>query len=323
MSAGNPTWLGSDNDSTPTGDAEERALFLKMYSGEVVTAFEKHTLMLDKHNVRTIKNGKSAQFPVIGRMPDAAYHVPGAEILGQDILHGERVISIDRLLISHIFIDDLQDAMSHFEVRGQYSSMQGQKLAETFDNHVMREAMLGAAASATVTGLDGGLITTDANFDHGTAATKFIAWEDAIFETAENFDNKFVPAERYCILKPANYNFLLRYVSSAGFSAINRDYRGEGSYADGSIIRIAGIDLIKSPMLPVADYSGEDFHAINTLLVRGLCFAKDAVATVKLLDLSLQSQWDIRRQGTLMVARYAMGHAYLRPESCATFKDTA
>jgi hypothetical protein len=321
MTAANNTWLGSNNSASPADMDAERALFLKMYAGEVVTAFEKHTIMLDKHNVRTITSGKSAQFPVIGRMPDAEYHTPGAEILGQDILHGERVVPIDRLLISHIFIDDLDDALSHFEVRSQYSSMQGQKLAETFDNHVMRELSLGAAASATVSTLDGGLTTTDDDFDSATAANKWTAWEDAIFETAENFDNKFVPAMRYCVLKPAYYNFLVRYVQTNGFSAINRDYNGQGSYADGTVFRIAGIDLISTPMLPVADDSGDTFHAVDNSKLRALCFSVDSVATVKLLDLSLQSEWDIRRQGTLMVARYAMGHAYLRPESCAKMVD--
>jgi hypothetical protein len=323
MSDANNTWLGSDNDSTPANMTEERELQLKVYAGEVVTAFEKHTVMLDKHNVRTIKSGKSAQFPVIGRMPDAEYHTPGAEILGQDILHGERVILIDRLLISHIFIDNLDEIMTHFDVRSQYTDMQGRKLAETFDNHVMREAMLGAAASATVSTLDGGYQTTDANFDHGTAATMFTAWEDAIFETAENFDNKFVPKERFLVIKPAVYNNLLRTVQSSGFSAINRDYDGQGSYADGKIIRIGGIDLIGTPMLPQADYSGEDFHAINSLLIDGLAFGVDAVATVKLLDLGMESIYDGRRQGTLLIAKYAMGHGYLRPESCATMLDTA
>jgi hypothetical protein len=321
MSNANNTWLGSSNSSSPADLDAERAIFLKMYAGEVVTAFEKHTVMLDKHKVRTITSGKSAQFPVIGRIPDAEYHTPGAEILGQDILHGERVVPIDRLLISHIFIDNLDEAMAHFEVRGEYSNMQGQKLAETFDAHVMREACLGAAASATVSTLDGGLVTTDDDFDSTTPANKWTAWEDAIFETAENFDNKFVPKERYLVIKPSYYNFLVRYVQTNGFSAINRDYNGQGSYADGSIFRIAGIDLIGTPMLPVGNYSTEDFHAVDNSKLRGLAFGQDSVATVKLLDLQLEAGWDMRRQGTLMIAKYAMGHAYLRPESCATMKD--
>ena len=40
---------------------------------------------------------------------------------------------------------------------------------------------------------------------------------------------------------------------------------------------------------------------------------KDAVATVKLMDLSVESEYQIERQGTLIVSRYAMGHNVLRP----------
>jgi len=34
-----------------------------------------------------------------------------------------------------------------------------------------------------------------------------------------------------------------------------------------------------------------------------------------LMDLGLESEYDIRRQGTLFVAKYAMGHGVLRPEA--------
>jgi len=33
------------------------ALFLKVFSGEVLTAFEQAQLMMDKHRIRTIANG--------------------------------------------------------------------------------------------------------------------------------------------------------------------------------------------------------------------------------------------------------------------------
>ena len=47
--------------------------------------------------------------------------------------------------------------------------------------------------------------------------------------------------------------------------------------------------------------------------VRGIVMHKDAVATVKLMDLSVESEYQINRQGTLLVAKYAMGHNVLRP----------
>ena len=50
--------------------------------------------------------------------------------------------------------------------------------------------------------------------------------------------------------------------------------------------------------------------------VKGLIFSQDAAATVKLLDLGVESEYQIDRQGTIMVAKYAMGHNVLRP-ACA------
>ncbi|MEE3227852.1 MAG: hypothetical protein VX237_01970, partial [Chloroflexota bacterium] len=50
--------------------------------------------------------------------------------------------------------------------------------------------------------------------------------------------------------------------------------------------------------------------------VRALVMTKDAVATVKLMDMSVESEYQINRQGTLVVSKYAMGHNVLRP-ACA------
>ena len=40
-----------------------------------------------------------------------------------------------------------------------------------------------------------------------------------------------------------------------------------------------------------------------------------------LMDLATEMDYDIRRQGTLMVAKYAMGHGVLRPEAAVGIKE--
>ena len=321
MSNAAVSFIGAANGVDATTD-EQRALYLKIFSGEVIVNFEKTTVCLDKHSIRTIQSGKSAQFPLIGRMPSAEYHTPGQEILGQEIKQNERVIAIDKLLINHVFLADIDEAMAHFEVRSKYSSRMGASLAQTFDNHVMREVAIAAAASSNV-GEDDGYEITNADFDSGTSATRLDAWVDSLFLCAENFDNKFVPGKRWSLMKPADYYFFVKEVSTNGFSAIHRDIGGEGSFADGKIISIGGIALVSTPMLPTANYSGEDYHAKDLSLLKSLVFTEDAVGTVKLMDIAMQSQWDIRRQGTLMVARYAMGHGILQPECASALYDTA
>ncbi|MFC1524620.1 capsid protein [Thermodesulfobacteriota bacterium] len=255
-------------------------------------------------------------------MPDAEYHTPGEEILGQNVPHSEKVITIDKLLISHIFMPDIDEAMTHFEVRSKYSGMMGQKLSQTFDLHVMCEMLLNARASATITDSgDDGFIVADADLASATEATRLSSWVDALYDTAVNFDNKFVTGPRYCVVKPDDYRFLAKAVKDNGFSVLHRDYGvTQGSFSQGEIPPIAGINIISSPMLPSTDLSGATFHAVNANTTKGMVFTPDAVGTVKLMDLSLQTQWDIRRQGTLMVGRYAMGHGGLQPECSAELR---
>lgn len=318
------TRIGAVNQDASTL-TKERELMLKVFAGEVLTAFRARTSVLDKHYIRTIQNGKSASFPLMGKMPAAEYHTPGSEIAGQTANHAERIINIDKLLISHVFLADIDEAMNHYEVRSKYSAEMGYVLANTFDQHVYREMLLAARtpANSALTGEDGGYVIEDANLASATAATKFAAWKTALFDLAATFDTKAIPPDqRYLAVKPADFYFLLSQSEANGWSLVHRDYGGTGSIVSGTLDTVAGIKIISTPNLPFADFSGEEFHAVNASTTVGVAWYPDAVGTVKLMDLSMQAEWDIRRQGTLMVGRYAMGHGVLRPE-CAIEVRTA
>ena len=67
-------------------------------------------------------------------------------------------------------------------------------------------------------------------------------------------------------------------------------------------------------------YAGDDSKTI------GLVFHKSAVGTVKLMDMTTEisgSDYGLMYQGTLMGAKYALGHGILRPEAAATIKLSA
>jgi hypothetical protein len=315
MTAASVNFIGADNLVTTTM-ADERALHLKVFLGEVLEQFEKHTIALDKHVIRTLTQGKSASFPILGRMAEAEYHTPGAEILGQEVPHSEIILNIDKMLISHIWLDDLDEAMKHYEVRSRYSRLMGQKLSQTFDNHVLRELVRAGATANAISGENGGLVITDAELADADVSVKLAAWLDMFFQARENFANKFVTGQPYCALAPADYFFLIKSRDANGNSILDRDTGGVGSISTGELPMIAGIPLIPSPMLPTANYSTQDFHAVDCRNTKAIIWTEDAVGTVKLMDLSIQAAYDIRRQGTLMVGRYAMGHGVLQSE-CA------
>lgn len=300
--------LGQINQA---GDAD--ALFLKVFAGEVLTSFEKKNVMMGKHQVRTITNGKSAQFPVMGRT-SAVYHQPGSEILGGKLSHAEKIITIDDLLISPQFIANIDEAKNHYDVRSTYSKEMGNALANQADKHILQTGVLAARSAKTINEADQFGGTRLLGVDNSTGD----ALADAMFEAARVLDEKDVPEdERYFYVRPAEF-----YALAKSTKVLNRDWGGEGSYAGGNVIRVAGITIVKTNNLPSTNVAAGtveagtgDKYAGDFSATVGLIMHPSAVGTVKLLDLGMETEYQVGRQGTLMVAKYAMGHGVLRPEA--------
>ena len=321
---------GSDND----------ALFLKVFSGEILTAFEQNNVMKDLHLMRTITSGKSAQFPVSG-IATAKYHTPGVNIAdsGNSMLSSigmnERVITIDDVLVSSTFIANIDELKSHYDVRSIYASELGKALAKRFDIATMKTLFAAAGTGASAPQAGGNTIS-------GATTNTTAGIIDALYAAATKLDEVDAPSEgRYAIVTPAQYYKLL----TADNVAINKDTSGgSADAARGTIVEVAGIQLKKSnnflEVIAEGDlstgqsnadnddgsanndvfggsgvgYNG-DFSALNNSGEHGILVGtKEAIGTVKLLDLATESEYQIERQGTLFVAKYAMGHGVLRPE---------
>lgn len=313
MSNATPLRVGQINGS---GDTD--ALFLKVFSGEVLTAFETATVTKDKHFVRTISSGKSAQFPATWKVT-GGYHTPGTEILGQTSNVAERVITIDDLLISSVFIPNIDEAKTHFDYRSIYSRETGVFLANAWDKNVLQVGVLAARASATVTGAFGGTSLTSATTLYKTSASDLIAGH---YAAAQALDEKDVPAgsRRYSFIKPAQY-YLLAQVNDL----VDKDFsNSNGDKAKAKVFEVAGIELVKTNNLPTAVVNtGPAAYQGDFSKTAALIMTSDAVGTVKLMDMSAEMEYDMRRQGTLIVAKYAMGHGILRPECAVELKTTS
>lgn len=289
------------------GAGDRKALFLKVFGGEVMVAFQDKNEILNRHMTRSIASGKSAAFPATWRV-GASYHTPGAEIVGQATNVNERVISIDDLLLSDVFIPNIDEAMNHYDYRSIYSNECGAALRREYNKNVMQVALLAARASATVTGAFGGSSLTNAAY-----ATDGAVIADGIFDAAQALDEKDVPEDgRFIFLKPLQYNLVIK-----NKDAIDKDYDGSGSFSKGVVREVAGVEIVKSNNLPSSNVTtGPAAYQGNFTSTRGLVMHKAACGTVSLMDLSVESEYDIRRQGTLIVAKYLKGHGVLRPE-CA------
>jgi len=288
---------------------EDRALYMKMYAGEVINTFNARCVFQDKHVTRTIASGKSAQFPATGKTT-AKYHTPGTQLTGQKVAHNEKIITIDDLLLSDIMLADIDEAMSHFDVRSEYSKQQGEALAVAFDKNVARVNVLNARDAAVIAGLPGGS-TIKGGVNVRTDAALI---SKALFAAAMTFDEKDIPeSDRFAYMRPVSF-----YAAAASTDLLNKDWGGTGSIAKGTIETLAGISLVKSNHVPNTDESAADSVRVK---YRGdfsktamVISHRSAVGTVKLMDLSMQSEYLTLFQASLLVARYAVGHGGLRPE---------
>ena len=139
-----------------------RALFLKLYAGEVMTAFQTKNIMLDYCRVRTIKNGKSAQFIMTGKNRAAAYHTPGNELIpAARAKHTERLVTIDDLLVAHQFIPNIDEAMQHIDKFGSKHTdtivTENKKNADRFLREVDSSSVMLNASTRFADGYEYGL----------------------------------------------------------------------------------------------------------------------------------------------------------------------
>jgi hypothetical protein len=313
---------------TRTGQAnsagDSSALFLKVYAGEVLTAFEQASVTMDKHVIRSINSGISAQFPLVWKTAATEYaYINGAGDTGTTgialdgtIIHkNEKVISIDGLLIADHFVNNLDEAMSQFEVRSIYAKEAGIALGTQWDQNVLQQGVLGARSSTLITGGNGGSVLTNASY-----STSGVTLGSGLFDAAEQLDENNVPeSDRYMFIRPAQY-----YLMAETTDLINRDWGGSGVYSEGEVMKVAGIHIVKTNNLPISNISSAQVtaHDGNFSTTKALVMHKSSVATVKLLNLAVETEYSIKNQGWIIVAKYAMGHGFIRPEGCVEFKTS-
>jgi hypothetical protein len=310
--------LGANNEGV-----DKRELFLKVFGGEVLTAFEETQVTVDKQTIRNITSGKTAQFPATWKV-NAAYHTPGVELVGQSSKIGERNIHIDDVLIADVFIANIDEAMAHYELRGEYARQCGQALANVWDKNSLRAMVLAARASATITGAFGGGSSTSLTTLYKTSAADLAA---GINLAAQTMDEKDIPETevKFAYVKPAQW-----YLLSQSTAVQNKDYSSNtGFYDKAKLPMIGNCVMVKTNHLPSTDESGtavtgeKNTYYANFSKLACVVTTRQAIGTVKLLDLAVEEAYDARRQGTLMLAKYAIGTGILRPEAAFELLTTS
>ena len=254
--------LTRPGQSNSTGDA--RALYLKLFSGEMFKGFEYNAIARDLVMKRTLTNGKSMQFIYTGRTK-AEYHTPGNAILGNSDGAppvAEKTVTVDDLLISSAFVYDLDETLAHYDLRSEISRKIGYALAEKYDRLIFRALTRGARAASPITKSNfvepGGTQVRVGTTTNGSDAYSATALVNAFYDAAAAMDEKGVSSEgRVGVLNPRQYYALIQQVGDNGL--INRDEQGSARQKGQGIVEIAGIKIFKSMNIPFFSQYGTKF----------------------------------------------------------------
>ena len=240
------------------GGTDPRALYLKLFSGEMFKGFQHNAIARDLVMKRTLKNGKSLQFVYTGHTK-AEFHTPGNSIMGNSDGAppvAEKTITCDDLLISSAFVYELDETLAHYELRGEISKKIGYALAQKYDRLIFRAIAKGARQASPVSKTNfvepGG---TQIRVGTGTAVNAYDAalLVDAFYDAAAALDEKGVSSDgRVAVLNPRQYYSLINTVSSGVITSglINRDAQGTALQSGQGVVEIAGIKIYKSMNIP-------------------------------------------------------------------------
>lgn len=345
----NVTWGGQVNSS-----GDERALYLEIASGEVYEAFVNNLIFKDTIMNRELRNAKSARFIHTGRMT-SRFHVPGTPILGgpgdtgtegNELPFASTNITVDDVLISSAFVDELDEVLADYDLRGPITRQIGQALAERYDQYVARVLFLASSQTAPITGEPGGF-QIDLGAGNQLNAQALV---DGFFEAAATLDERNAPKDgRYAVLSPRQYYTLISQVDT---NILNRDYgNAQGNLNSGSgLYEIAGIKIRQSNNVPfqggyglaantIADAvtgggvtaaaGGDTFGERNPYgdgadfaTAAGLIYHREAAACVTSLGPKIATTGEDTRTnygGDLIVGRLAMGCKAVRTVVAGAF----
>lgn len=151
-------------------------LWLPIWSGEVMTAYEQYRAFASATESRTIASGRVAEFPIMGTVALKPAWGAGEELVGNTNEHTSKTIAVQldaRPIATHFELDNIDLMISQWEYRSELARQAGQTLANARDLQV--GAFLVRAGAEDVLGDDPRLATVASGWRNSLAGSPLYA----------------------------------------------------------------------------------------------------------------------------------------------------
>lgn len=158
--SGSPVFGRTDAGQTAGGIAATSGgadgtnkMWLPIWSGEVMTAFDQYRVFGQSTESRTIASGRVAEFPIMGTVALKSAWGAGEELVGNTNEHTSKTIAVQldaRPIATHFELDNIDLMISQWEYRSELARQAGQTLANARDLQVGAYLVRAAAEGVLV-----------------------------------------------------------------------------------------------------------------------------------------------------------------------------
>lgn len=347
MDQGMPIRYGVDA-SLPVGSQAFDNMWLPIYGGEVLTAYQESNIFKPLIKTRTIETGNSAEFPKTWKLT-AERHAAGQTMKGQDTPTKKVIIGLDdRPMVVPLEWDDIDELMSHFEVRAEHARQAGEALAREDDRQIAALIVNAARVTKAVTDTSpfptGGGSLGDSDLDitaTSTPSEKRAAAGAALLlieQSLSHFNDLDVPMDSLNAafswqVWMAIKSFGLAYNETdlqSGMSPVfgNREiispqFGDVGKLpARNTPLLFNGVRIWNSKNIPsgVVD-TGEERYRGDFSATRGMIWHPDAVARVYKMGITTEMDRIVERGSDFFVTKMLAGGGTLREEAAIEFTN--
>lgn len=329
-------------------------LWLSIWSGETIHAYDEYNMFESLVDSRTISNGVSMEFPVTGTIALKAAWEAGQELVGSttDAASTTFAVKLDkRPIAAHFEIDNVDLMQTQWEFRSELARQAGLTLANARDKQIaayIARAAMESPLTADPRNMPAGPVFFSIKFKnlgaHITPTASQPQRAEAALDALKACEDFVVYLQTinaptdgvYLAVTPRAFQDIRALgVARTHAESVSSQPLFGGVAAAGGLgaaltqglnnitdsLEYMGVRIIKSNHLPVTNFTNVGEGRYNLTFgdagIVGLLFQKSCVASLKLQGLKVDTVDDVRRNTTFTVASMMAGTGVLRPECAA------
>ena len=332
--------------SVTDGTSGERAgankLWLPLWSGEVINAYDQFNIFENLISSKSLSGGFSYEFPVTGLVSLNASWDAGEELVGGDSSSTTFKINLDkRPMAAHFETDNVDLLITQWDYRSELARQAGLTLASTRDKQIV-SALIAASVAAPLTSDPRGLGVSNfpapavVNTTAGAIGVSVSSCSEtvalSILQKIENYlvfmqENDYPVQNVMCAVPPKVFQviralgiprLMTNNVNLSQGVIVGPDMTSGMNMLTDSLDYM-GVKIVKTNHIPRNTITvGQAKYNLTcgTVDIFGIIFQKEAVAGLSLMGMKVDSIQDIRRNTQFTVASMLKGTGILRPELC-------